>query len=66
MEELRDVMKAPLPLLDRVGSFELFAPEEWMNDAGKNEGGRVVRVAAGVQGGLETITLPIIRSPLIS
>ena len=35
-------MKAPLPLLDRLGFFELFTPEEWVNDGGRNEGRRVV------------------------
>ncbi|KUI67566.1 hypothetical protein VM1G_03050 [Cytospora mali] len=42
MEELRESMRAPLPLLDRLGFFELFTPEEWIDDDGKNEGRRVV------------------------
>ncbi|ROW06954.1 hypothetical protein VMCG_04080 [Cytospora schulzeri] len=42
MAELREIMKIPLSLLDRVGLFELFTPEEWINDGGKNEGRRVV------------------------
>lgn len=41
MVELRGAMKAPLPLLDRIGFFDLFTPEEWINETG-NEGRRVV------------------------
>lgn len=42
MTELRERMKAPLPLLDRLGFFELFTPEEWINGSRKNEGRKVV------------------------
>lgn len=41
MEHLRDCMKAPLPLLDQIGFFDLFTPEEWINDT-ENEGRRLV------------------------
>ncbi|KAI0014493.1 hypothetical protein F4779DRAFT_612782 [Xylariaceae sp. FL0662B] len=33
---LEEAMRAALPLLDRVGLFDLFTPEEWIR--GNNEG----------------------------
>lgn len=40
MQELQERMKAALPLLKKVGFFDLFTPEEWM--AGSNEGRKLV------------------------
>ncbi|KAI2620621.1 hypothetical protein GGS26DRAFT_302889 [Hypomontagnella submonticulosa] len=40
MEQLKEAMRATLPLLDRVGMFDLFRPEEWI--AGDNEGRKAV------------------------
>lgn len=41
MAQLRESMITPLPLLDRIGFFDLFTPEEWINDT-ENEGRRLV------------------------
>ncbi|KAF3765637.1 hypothetical protein M406DRAFT_68062 [Cryphonectria parasitica EP155] len=42
MERLKEAMKAPLPLLDRIGLFEvLFTAQEIVEGAGDNEGRRV-------------------------
>ncbi|KAI1482319.1 hypothetical protein K445DRAFT_18309 [Daldinia sp. EC12] len=38
--QLEDSMRATLPLLDKVGMFELFPPEDWIS--GNNEGRKVV------------------------
>ncbi|KAI2607054.1 uncharacterized protein GGS25DRAFT_317082 [Hypoxylon fragiforme] len=38
--QLEALMRATLPLLDRVGLFDLFRPEEWI--AGDNEGRKAV------------------------
>ncbi|PWY90198.1 hypothetical protein BO70DRAFT_426573 [Aspergillus heteromorphus CBS 117.55] len=40
METLQAGLKAAVPLLQRVGMFDLFRPEEWI--AGENEGRRLV------------------------
>jgi hypothetical protein len=40
MTELADKMKMTIPLLKRVGFFDLFTPDEWI--AGSNEGRKVV------------------------
>ena len=37
---LEEAMAAALPLLDKVGLFDLFAPDEWIQ--GSNEGRRAV------------------------
>ncbi|KAI1386748.1 uncharacterized protein F4822DRAFT_325545 [Hypoxylon trugodes] len=37
---LEEAMRATLPLLDKVGMFDLFRPEEWIS--GDNEGRKVV------------------------
>ncbi|KAI0388081.1 hypothetical protein F5Y04DRAFT_274933 [Hypomontagnella monticulosa] len=40
MAQLEEAMRATLPLLDRVGMFDLFRPEEWIT--GDNEGRKAV------------------------
>ncbi|KAI1206501.1 uncharacterized protein F4807DRAFT_233306 [Annulohypoxylon truncatum] len=40
LAQLEEAMRATLPLLGRVGMFDLFSPEEWIQ--GDNEGRRVV------------------------
>ncbi|OTA80008.1 hypothetical protein M434DRAFT_381521 [Hypoxylon sp. CO27-5] len=40
MAALEEAMRATLPLLHKVGMFDLFRPEEWI--AGDNEGRKVV------------------------
>lgn len=37
---LEEAMQATLPLLDKVGMFDLFLPEEWIQ--GNNEGRKAV------------------------
>ncbi|KAI1098892.1 hypothetical protein F4804DRAFT_345959 [Jackrogersella minutella] len=40
MEVLSEAMRATLPLLHKVGMFDLFQPEEWIQ--GNNEGRKAV------------------------
>lgn len=40
MARLEEAMRAMLPLLDKVGMFDLFQPGEWIQ--GDNEGRKVV------------------------
>ncbi|KAI1364582.1 hypothetical protein F5Y08DRAFT_204715 [Xylaria arbuscula] len=40
IQALRTSFEASLPLLDRVGLFDLFTPDEWVQ--GQNEGRKVV------------------------
>ncbi|KAI1379615.1 hypothetical protein F4677DRAFT_442590 [Hypoxylon crocopeplum] len=40
MAQLAESMRATLPLLDKVGLFDLFGPEEWIR--GDNEGRKAV------------------------
>lgn len=40
MAQLESVMKAAVPLLSKVGMFELFSAEEWIQ--GDNEGRKFV------------------------
>ncbi|RAL01770.1 uncharacterized protein BO80DRAFT_444453 [Aspergillus ibericus CBS 121593] len=40
MEALRTALRAAIPLLKKVGMFDLFPPEEWIQ--GDNEGRKVV------------------------
>jgi hypothetical protein len=48
MNELEEKMKLALPLLKRVGFFDLFTPDEWM--AGTNEGRKLVGKIAKDEG----------------
>lgn len=42
MQRLQGAMRAPVPMLDRIGIFEtLCTPEEILEGAGDNEGRRV-------------------------
>ncbi|KAI1460370.1 hypothetical protein F4805DRAFT_391422 [Annulohypoxylon moriforme] len=40
LSQLEEAMRVTLPLLDKVGMFDLFPPEEWIQ--GDNEGRKVV------------------------
>ncbi|KAI0889294.1 uncharacterized protein GGS22DRAFT_184872 [Annulohypoxylon maeteangense] len=40
LAQLEEAMRATLPMLDKVGMFDLFAPEEWIQ--GNNEGRKIV------------------------
>ncbi|KAK9802258.1 hypothetical protein SCARD494_00191 [Seiridium cardinale] len=40
MVKMEDAIRSSLPLLKKVGMFDLFAPEEWIQ--GNNEGRRLV------------------------
>jgi hypothetical protein len=40
MAKLREAMRSSLPLLKKVGMFDLFTPDEWIN--GDNEGRKLV------------------------
>lgn len=40
MAELREALRAALPLLRKAGMFDLFRPEEWIQ--GDNEGRKLV------------------------